>query len=105
MFVTVLFFATSLRVTVNATHFPSGDTFGPLTRDSFCISSTWNECAANAGTAQNKSESTPAKAFIFPRTNLTRPQTDEILDMKTLHGGIGTDYNRLAASGTMALIV
>jgi hypothetical protein len=67
MFVTDLFFATSLRVTVNATHFPSGDTFGPATRDSFCISSTWNECAANAGEAKARSVSKRTRAFIFPR--------------------------------------
>ncbi len=94
MFVTDLFFGTSLRVTVNATHFPSGETFGPPTRESFCISSTWNECAANAGEAKATNASKRMRAFIFPRTNPTRPKANQTLRMRTLRGAVATDYSR-----------
>ena len=70
-FVTDLFFATSLRVTVNATHFPSGDIRGPLMRDSFCMSSTRNTRAANARRCENhQSKYTNRYLHFFSRLNL-----------------------------------
>jgi hypothetical protein len=64
-FVTDLFFATSLRVTVNATHLPSGDILGPPMRESFCMSSTRNTWAANADDAKIIRASIRMDIFIF----------------------------------------
>ena len=67
MFVTDRFFSTSLRVTVKATHFPSGDKRGSPTRDRRCMSSTWKGCAAHAVTANDNRANEQMRVFIIPR--------------------------------------
>ena len=67
MLVTRRFFSTSLRDTVKATHFPSGETRGPSTRDTRCKSSTWNAWPAHAGKVNDNNAIEQIIVFIFPR--------------------------------------